>query len=159
MYYEESVAVTEKDRKKIFVRIIVALALTYFLSGAYTALALPFAGIARLCFIGITVSAVYYAFRHGLIEYKYKIEDGVLIFITNSGKYDKVLVEVDAERVVCIQKGAVKDKNALNAAKTSGERTRYTMECTDEKGKHIYLIFEPSETYLAKAAELGIVIE
>lgn len=160
MFYEEKVAVTEKDRKKIFVRIVAALAITYLLSGAYSALKLPFGGIARLVFICITVAAVYFAFRHGLIEYIYRIEDGKLLFITNSGKFDKILCEVPAERVSYIVKGGAPDVEGacLNAVKTSEGAERYTCVYTDEAGKVGKLMFEPSEAYLEKVKEIGIEI-
>ena len=158
MIYEETVAVTEQDRKKIFVRIICALAASYLLSGAYSALKLPYGGIARIAFLGIMVAAVYYAFRHGLIAYIYRIEDGKLLFVTNSGKFDKVLCEAEIAKVQYITKGTAASVEAisLNAAKSSGGRERYTCVYEDEKGKLCKLLFEPSESYLEKVKQLGI---
>ncbi len=160
MIYEETVAVTEQDRKKIFVRIVAALAVSYLLSGAYSALKLPYGGIARIAFLSITVTAVYYAFRHGLIAYIYRIEDGKLLFITNSGKFDKVLCEAEIAKVHYITKGVATGVEAicLNAAKSSGGRERYTCVFEDEKGKLCKLLFEPSEAYLEQAKTLGIEI-
>ncbi len=159
MYYEETVAVTKKDRKKIVLYVILGFVFTYILVNVYEVFKLPFAGIARLCFYGVLAAGIYFAFRHGLIAYKYRIEGGKLIFINNSGSYDNVLAQIDAERVVCISRGAIKEKHALNAAKSSDESTRYTLVFTDAKGKNAYLIFEPSEAYLAKAAQFGILIQ
>ncbi len=158
MFYEEKVAVTEKDRKKIFIRIVAALVITYILSAAYAALKLPFGGIARLVFLGITVAAIYFAFRHGIIEYIYRIEDGELLFITNSGKFDKVLCAVPAECVSYIIKGTAPDVEAVcfNAVKTSEGGVCYACVFDDEKGKRCKLLFEPSEAYLEKVKELGI---
>lgn len=160
MHYEEKIATTENDRKKIFIRIVCALALTYLLSGAYTALKLPFGGIARLAFIGITVAAVYYMLRHGLIDYIYRIEDDVLLFITNSGKYDKILCEVEIEKVQYMTKGSAPEVEGvcLNVTKSSSGRERYTCVFSDDKGKVYKLLFEPSEAYMEKVKALGIEI-
>lgn len=160
MYYEEKIATTEKDRKKIFIRIVCALALTYLLSGVYSALNLPFGGIARLAFIGITVAEVYFMLRHGLMDYIYKIEDGVLLFITNSGKYDKILCEVEIEKVQYITKGTAPEVEGvcLNVTKSSSGLERYTCVFLDDKGKVYKLLFEPSEVYIEKVNELGIEI-
>lgn len=158
MFYEEKVAVTEKDRKKIFVRIVVAFVVSYLLSCAYTALRLPFGGIARLVFIGIAVAGIYFAFRHGIIEYIYRIEDGKLLFVTNSGKFDKILCAAELAKVQYITKGTAASVEAisLNAAKSSEGRERYTCVFEDEKGKLCKLLFEPSDAYLEKVKAVGI---
>ena len=158
MIYEETVAVTQQDRKKIFVRIICALVVSYLLSCVYSALKLPYGGIARLAFLGIMAAAVYYAFRHGLIAYIYRIEEDKLLFVTNSGKFDKVLCAADVAKVHSITKGTAASVEAIgmNATKSSGGRERYTCVFEDEKGKLCKLLFEPSETYIEKVKELGI---
>ncbi len=158
MKYEETVAATEKDRKKMVIYIILGFVLAYILMNVYAALQLPFGSIAKLAFIGIGVSGIYFTFRHGLNSYIYRIADDVLLFLVNSGKYDKILCEVEIAKVRFIEKGNGERIEGvyMNAAKTTDKASRYTCVFTDANEKMYKLVFEPSMTYLEKVKELGI---
>ena len=160
MKYEEKVDTTEKDRKKMVLYIILGFVIAYLLINVYAALGLPFASIANLVFIGICALGIYFLYRHGLSSYIYRIEDDVLLFVVNGGKYDKVLCEVELCKVRYIQKGSGDGVEGvyMNAAKTTNKDSRYTCVFTDAKEKVYKLVFEPSEVYLEKVKALGIEI-
>ncbi len=157
MLYEEKVAQNERDRKKLFISILAALVLSYLLSNAYAILNLPFAGIAEVVFIGILTVGVYLVYRHGLLAYIYRIEDDTLVFLSNNGKYDKVLCEVKISKVQYIARGKEAADGAMlfNVLKNSSGNC-CTCVFKGTKGRKCKLWFEPSENYLAKVSELGI---
>ena len=161
MKYEEIVAVTEKERKKLGLYAVGGFLLAYVLMNVYASLGLPFGMVANLAFIGICAAGVYRLYRHGLLSYIYRIEDGVLLFAVNGGKYDKILCEVEVANVKYIAKGNGESIEGayMNAAKSTDKQKRYVCVFADAADKIFKLAFEPSETYLEKAKELGIEIK
>ena len=158
MKYEEIVAVTEKNRKKLGLYAVGGFLLAYILMNVYAAFRLPFGLVANLVFIGICAAGVYALYRHGLLSYIYRIDEDVLLFIVNGGKYDKILCEAEIGKVSYIAKGNGDGIEGvyMNAAKSTDKNKRYVCVFTDAKDKVYKLAFEPSETYLEKVKELGI---